>query len=159
MSGIPADITPPIATGCPPCHPVTRVRQTKKFPRNLVRELQRLAAFQYHFSATLALGAPLLQTVAQQKENSRAMLRKKESERKDVVQSIGKERGISIETKVSMGLLAQKEDDADREHRQMHFLALSKELDGAQKLLDVKILIAEKMLAPAGSSAWIKIVE
>jgi hypothetical protein len=124
-----------------------------------VRELQRLAAFQYHFSATLALGAPLLQTVAQQKENSRAMLRKKESERKDVVQSIGKERGISIETKVSMGLLAQKEDDADREHRQMHFLALSKELDGAQKLLDVKILIAEKMLAPAGSSAWIKIVE
>ena len=112
-----------------------------------------------HFSATLALGAPLSQTAAERKENSRAMLRKKESERKDVVRSIGEERGISIQTKVSMGLLAQKEDDADREHRQMHFLALSKELDGAQKLLDAKILIAEKMLTPAGSSAWVKIAE
>ncbi len=28
---IPADITPPIATGCPPCHPVTRIRKTKSF--------------------------------------------------------------------------------------------------------------------------------
>lgn len=36
---------------------------------------------------------------------------------------------------------------------------MSKELDGAQKLLDAKILIAEKILAPAGSSAWIKIAE
>ena len=87
------------------------------------------------------------------------MLRKKESELKDVVRLIGEDRGISIQTKVSMGLLAQKEDDADREDRQMRFLALSKELDGAQKLLDAKILIAEKMLAPAGSSAWIKIAE
>ena len=87
------------------------------------------------------------------------MLRKKESERKGVVRSIGEDRGISIQTKVSMGLLAQKEDDADREDRQMSFLALSKELDGAQKLLDAKILIAEKMLVPAGSSAWIKIAE
>jgi len=112
-----------------------------------------------HFSATLAFGAPLSQTVAQRKENSRAMLCKKESERKDVVRLIGEERGITIQTKVSMGLLAQKEDDADREHRQMHFLALSKELDGAQKLLDAKILIAEKMLTPAGSSAWVKIAE
>jgi hypothetical protein len=112
-----------------------------------------------HFSATLALGAPLSQTAAQRKENSRAMLRKKESELKDVVRSIGKDRGISIQTKVSMGLLAQKEDDADCEDCQMRFLALSKELDGAQKLLDAKILIAEKMLAPAGSSAWIKIAE
>ena len=76
-----------------------------------------------------------------------------------MVWSIGKERGISIQTKVSMGLLAQKEDDADHEDRQMRSLALSKELDGAQKLLDTKILIAEKMLAPAGSSAWIKVGE
>jgi hypothetical protein len=89
-----------------------------------------------HFSATLALGAPLSQTAAQRKENSRAMLRKKESERKGVVRSIGEDRGISIQTKVSMGLLAQKEDDADREDSQMRFLTLSKELDGAQKLLD-----------------------
>jgi hypothetical protein len=64
------------------------------------------------------------------------MLRKKESERKGVVRSIGEDRGISIQTKVSMGLLAQKEDDADREDSQMRFLTLSKELDGAQKLLD-----------------------
>jgi len=112
-----------------------------------------------HFSATLALGAPLSQTAAQRKENSRAALRKKESERKNVDRSIGEERGISIQTKVSMGLLAQKEDDADREDLQLRFLALSKELDGAQKLLDAKILIAEKILAPAGSSAWIKIAE
>ena len=59
VRGVPVDITPPIATGCPPCHPVTRMQKTKKFPRNLVRELQRLAAFQcqvYIFTCVEKIG-------------------------------------------------------------------------------------------------------
>jgi hypothetical protein len=43
-----------------------------------------------------------------------------------------------------MGLLAQKEADVECEDHQMSFLALLKELGKVQKLLDTKILIAEK---------------
>ena len=56
-----------------------------------------------------------------------------------------------------MELIAQKEDDAEREERQMQFLALTKKIDASQKLLDTMILIAEKMSAEAGSSVWSKI--
>ena len=56
-----------------------------------------------------------------------------------------------------MGMIAQKEQDNAREEHQMNFLALSKELEATQKLLDINILIAEKTSARLGASAWTKI--
>ena len=64
-----------------------------------------------------------------------------------------------MQAKFMMGLIAQKEDDAEREEQQMQFLALSKGVEATQKLLDSKILIAEKTLSPAGTSIWGKISE
>ena len=62
-----------------------------------------------------------------------------------------------MQGKLTMGLIEQKEDEADREERQMRLLAISKEIDASQKLLDTKILIAEKTTAAPGSDIWGKI--
>ncbi len=62
-----------------------------------------------------------------------------------------------MQGKYTMGLIAQKEDDTDREEWQMHFLALTKKIDASQKLLDTMILIADKTSALAGSTVWSKI--
>ena len=64
-----------------------------------------------------------------------------------------------MQGKFTMGLIAQKEDEADREDRQMRFLALTKKIDASPKLLDTMILIAEKTSSAAGSSARLKISE
>jgi hypothetical protein len=110
-----------------------------------------------HFAATLAFGAPLSLSPSERKNNARAAQRKKESECREVERSVGAKRGLSLQSKLTMGMLAQKEEDNAREERQMNFLALSKELDATQKLLDVNILIAEKTNAPPEASAWSKI--
>ena len=110
-----------------------------------------------HFSATLALGAPLALSPSERKNNARAAQRKKEIECREAERSVGAERGLSLQSKLTMGMLAQKEEDSAREERQMNFLALSKELDATQKLLDVNILIAEKTNASPESSLWSKI--
>ncbi len=110
-----------------------------------------------NFSATLAFGAPLSLSPSERKNNARAAQHKKESECREVEQSVGAERGVSLQSKLTMGMLAQKEEDNAREERQMNFLALSKELDATQKILDVNILIAEKTNAPPKSSSWSKI--
>jgi hypothetical protein len=72
---------------------------------------------------------------------------------------IGNGEGMMMQAKFMMGLIAQKEDDAEREEQQMQFLALSKGVEATQKLLDSKILIAEKTLSPAGTPIWGKISE
>jgi hypothetical protein len=110
-----------------------------------------------NFSVTLAFGTPLSQTPKGQKENSCAAQRMKEAERRDAEHSVGHGQGMNMQGKFTMGLIAQKEDDAEREERQMRFLALTKKIDASQKLLDTMILIAEKMSAEAGSSVWSKI--
>jgi hypothetical protein len=112
-----------------------------------------------NFSATLAFGTPLTQTVAERKENSRAAQRLKEIEHRDVERSIGLARGMDMQGKFTMGLIAQKEDDADREDRQLRFLALTKKIDASQKLLDTMVLIADKTSASAQSAVWTKITD
>ncbi len=85
-------------------------------------------------SKTLAFGTPpLLQTTADRKENSRNALRKNEYQRRDAEREVGHERGMMMQSKLTMGLIAQEEDEADREERQMRLLALSKEIDAYQK--------------------------
>ncbi len=66
---------------------------------------------------------------------------------------------MSLQSKFTMRTIVQKEQDNAKEERQKNFLALSKELEATQKLLDVNILIAEKTLAPPGASAWSKIAD
>jgi hypothetical protein len=61
-----------------------------------------------HFSATLAFGALVLQSPSQRKNNARAAQRAKESEHRDAEHSVCAERGLSLQSKFKMGMIAQK---------------------------------------------------
>ena len=104
-------------------------------------------------SKTLAFGTPpLLQTPADRKENSRNAQRRNEHQQRDAEREVGHERGMTMQSELTMGLITHKEDEADREEHQMRLLLLSKEINTYQKLLDTKILIAKKTMAASGSS-------
>jgi hypothetical protein len=75
-----------------------------------------------NFSATLAFGTPpLLQTLADRKEKSRNAQCNDERQRRDSEREVGHKQGMTMQGKLTMGLIAQKEDEADREERQMRF--------------------------------------
>ena len=103
-----------------------------------------------NLSVTLAFGTPLSQTPAEWKENSCAAQPMKEAEHRDAEHYVGQGQGMNMQGKFIMGLIAQKEDDTEREERQMWFLASTKKIDASQKLLDTMILIAEKTSPAAG---------
>ena len=89
-----------------------------------------------NFSVTIAFGIPLSQTPREWKENLCAVQQMKEAECRDAEHSVGHGQVMNMQGKFTMGLIAQKEDDTEREERQIRFLALTKKIDASQKLLD-----------------------
>ena len=55
----------------------------------------------------------------------------------------GSDRGMSLATKASFGFMAQNEDDAVQQHRDMRWATITKMIDTTQKMIDVKMNLAD----------------
>ena len=58
----------------------------------------------------------------------------------------GSDRGMSLATKASFGFMAQNEDDAVHRHHDMRWATITKLIDSEQKMIDVKMKLADLML-------------
>ncbi len=58
----------------------------------------------------------------------------------------GSERGMSLTTKASFGFMAQNEDDAVQCHHDMRRANITKLIDSKQKMINVKMKLADSML-------------
>jgi len=52
---------------------------------------------------------------------------------------------MSLATKASFGFMAQNEDDAVQRHRDMRWATITKMIDTTQKMIDVKMRLADSM--------------
>ena len=53
---------------------------------------------------------------------------------------------MSLATKASFGFMAQNEDDAVQRHRDMRWATITKMIDTTQKMMDVKMKLADSMV-------------
>jgi len=58
----------------------------------------------------------------------------------------GSDRGMSLATKASFGFMAQNKDDAVQRHRDMRWATITKMIDTTQKMIDVKMRLADSMV-------------
>jgi hypothetical protein len=58
----------------------------------------------------------------------------------------GSDRGISLATKASFGFMAQNEDDDVQHHHDMRCATITKMIDTEQKMVDVKMKLADSMV-------------
>jgi hypothetical protein len=58
----------------------------------------------------------------------------------------GSDRGMSLATKASFGFMAQNEDGAVQCHTVMRWATITKLIDSEQKMVDVKMKLADSML-------------
>jgi hypothetical protein len=58
----------------------------------------------------------------------------------------GSDRGMSLTTKASFGFMAQNEDDAVQRHRDMRWATITKMIDTTQKMIDLKMRLADSMV-------------
>jgi len=53
---------------------------------------------------------------------------------------------MSLAKKASVGFMAQNEDDAVQRHRNMRWATITKMIDTTQKMIDVKMKLADSMV-------------
>jgi hypothetical protein len=58
----------------------------------------------------------------------------------------GSDRGMSLATKASFGFMAQNKADAVQRHHDMHWSTITKMMDTTQKMIDVKMKLADSMV-------------
>ena len=72
---------------------------------------------------------------------------KETSTQADVNRDVGgSDRGMSLATKASFGFMAQNEDDDVQRHHDMRWATITKLIDSEQKVIDVKMKLADSML-------------
>jgi hypothetical protein len=72
---------------------------------------------------------------------------KETSAQADVNRDVGgSDRGMSLATKASFGFMAQNEDDVVQRHHDMRWATITKLIDSEQKMIDVKMKLADSML-------------
>jgi hypothetical protein len=99
------------------------------------------------FSETLSSKGKQVTSVEEKKSMGRAAMLKEVTARATVNRDVGgSDRGMSLATKASFGFLAQNEDDAVQRHRDMRWATITKMIDTTQKMIDVKMRLAESMV-------------
>ena len=99
------------------------------------------------FSETLSSKGKQVTSVEEKKSMGRAAMLKEVTARATVNRDVGgSDRGMSLATKASFGFMAQNEDDADQRHRDMRWATITKMIDTTQKMIDVKMRLAESMV-------------
>ena len=99
------------------------------------------------FSETLSSKGKQVTSVEEKKSMGRAAMLKEVTARATVNRDVGgSDRGMSLATKASFGFMAQNEDDADQRHRDMRWATITKMIDTTQKMIDLKMRLAESMV-------------
>jgi hypothetical protein len=91
-----------------------------------------------YFAATLVLGGDS-ENLEQRKAGGRSTMRKNERERENANRAAGaEERGMNIGVKISAGIIAQNEESAVQQDRNLRVVAISKQIDAARDLIGFK---------------------
>jgi hypothetical protein len=99
------------------------------------------------FSETLSSKGRQVTSVEDKKLMGRAAMLKEVTARAPVNRDVGgSDRGMSLATKARFGFMAQNEDDAVQRHRNMRWATITKMIDTTQKMIDVKMRLADSMV-------------
>jgi len=99
------------------------------------------------FSETLSSKGRQVTSVEDKKSMGRAAMLKEVTARAAVNRNVGgSDRGMSLATKASFGFMAQNEDDAVQRHRDMRWATITKMIYTTQKMIDVKMTLADSMV-------------
>jgi hypothetical protein len=99
------------------------------------------------FSETLSSKGKQVTSVEEKKSMGRAAMLKEVTARATVNRDVGgSDRGMSLATKASFGFMAQNEDDAVQRHLDMRWATITKLIDTTQKMIDVKMRLADSMV-------------
>ena len=99
------------------------------------------------FSKTLSSKGRQVTSVEDKKSMGRAAMLKEVTARAAVNCDVGgSDRGMSLATNASFGFMAQNEDDAVQHHRDMRWATITKMIDTTQKMIDVKMRLADSMV-------------
>jgi hypothetical protein len=79
-------------------------------------------------------------------KNARSSIHKVQEEMAAMEHAVHSKRGMSIQTKVSFGFLAQNEDNADQQHADWWLMATIKQIKTNQKLIDKKMKMMDTMV-------------
>jgi hypothetical protein len=99
------------------------------------------------FSETLSRKGRQVTLVEDKKSMGRAAMLKEVAARATVNCDVGgSDRGMSLATKASFGFMAQNKADAVQRHHDMHWATITKMMDTTQKMIDVKMKLADSMV-------------
>ena len=99
------------------------------------------------FSKTLSSKGRQVTLVEDKKSMGRAVMLKDVAARATENRVVGgSDRGMSLTTKASFGFMAQNEDDVVQRHRDMRWATITKMIDTTQKMIEVKMILADSML-------------
>ncbi len=99
------------------------------------------------FSETLSSKGCQVASVKDKKSMGRAAMLKEVTACATVNQDVGgSDRGMSLATKASFGFMAQNEDDAVQRHHDMRWATITKMMDTTQKMVDMKMKLADSMV-------------
>jgi hypothetical protein len=99
------------------------------------------------FSETLSSKGRQVTLVEDKKSMGRAAMLKEVAARATVNCDVGgSDRGMSLATKASFGFMAQNKADAVQRHHDMHWATITKMMDTTQKMIDVKMKLADSMV-------------
>ena len=100
-----------------------------------------------YYSETLSSTGSQVTSVEDKKLMGRAAMLKEVSARATVNRDVGgSDHGMSLATKASFGFMAQNEDDAVQRHHDMRWVTITKMIDTEQKMIDVKMKLADSMV-------------
>jgi hypothetical protein len=99
-----------------------------------------------YFSPSLKPGGASGMDKEERKNGGRASIRKMQQERTTINRAVCIDRGISQQNRVTFGLMAQNEDNADQAHRDMRLAMIMKCIDTTKKMIDWKMTMWERMV-------------
>jgi hypothetical protein len=82
----------------------------------------------------------------ERKKNSCSSIHKVQEEMAAMEHAVCIERGMSVQTKVSFGFLAQNEGNANQQHADRRLMATIKQIKANQKLINTKMKMMDKMM-------------
>ena len=97
------------------------------------------------FASTLAMGGQSNRTVEGKKEGSRKAQRKVNTERANTDREVGIDSGMTLNTRMQYAFMAQNENDAIQHHRDMCMVMLTKSIESAERLVELKMKMADRM--------------
>jgi hypothetical protein len=98
-----------------------------------------------YIASTLAMGEQSDRTLEEEKDGSRQAHCKITKERNNNDCDVGMDRGMTMQARMQCAFMAQNEDDANQRHRDMRVMMLMKQNESAERLIEFKMKMLEKM--------------